>query len=69
MMIRSSQLPKSRPSVLLDLRTDSTSVMLLSFDARVSTIVVCWDGCPRCFLINDESTRVGSQVSGVVHSP
>lgn len=63
MIIRSPQLPKSRPSVLLNLRTDSTSVMLLNLDARVSTIVMCWDGCPRYFLVNDESTRAGSQVS------
>lgn len=54
---------QSRPSVILNLRKDSTSVVVLNLDTKISMTAFCWDGCYKCVLVNDESTRAGSQVS------
>lgn len=37
--------------------------MGLNLETKISMTEACWDGWCKCFLMNDESARAGSQVS------
>lgn len=42
---------------------ESARVVVLNLDTKILMTEVCWDGCYKCFLINDESAQAGSWVS------